>query len=456
VLNFLVSELGVEDPSRMKRRTFLKTSAGAAAAPVWIQSSVSGQGEARPAPSDRIGLGVIGVGGMGMADLNGLMHQPEVQVLAVCDVDERHAGSDDRGREPARRHVEAHYAEQTRSGTYKGCAAYGDFRELCAREDIDAVVVATPDHWHALASLEALRNGKDVYCEKPVTHLFSEGQAVYREVAKRNAIFQTGSQQRSDVYFRIAVETVLNGLLGKIEQVEVGLPTGNQTDEDGKTAQEIPSHLDYDFWCGPSRLLPYHPQRLHWNWRWCLDYGGGQLMDWIGHHNDVAQWGLGMDKSGPVRIEATGFRYPDKGMYDAPIDYEIRCEYAGGIESSISNKHPMGCKWTGENGWVFVDRGRIDASNKEWIRESTDRGPIKAYASRDHHRNFVEGILTRKECIAPAETAHRSATPGHLGYVSRKLGRALQWDPVKEEVVDDAEADRLLKAVDYRGDWKLG
>jgi predicted dehydrogenase len=405
-----------------------------------VPASVLGQGAV--APSERIGVGLIGCGGQGSGVFNGMLNNKEVQGLAVCDPDAQRMNR-------AKENVEKRYGK-------KGCATHGDFRELCARKDIDAVVVGTPDHWHALAALEAVRNGKDVYCEKPVTHLFGEGQKLYQEVAKHKRIFQTGSQQRSDTRFRIAVEIVMNGLIGKIKHVEVGLPTGKGTNEEGKVAQEIPDFLDYETWVGPSRMLPYHKDRLHWNWRWCLDYGGGQLMDWIGHHNDIAHWGLGLDKSGPVKVEARNFRYPEKGMYDQPIDYEVFSTYAGGYTVSISNKNTMGAKWIGEDGWVYVNRGKIDASNKEWIREVTDRGPKKAYQSRDHRKNFIEGVLTRKECICPAETAHRSITPGHLGYVSDALGRALKWDPAKEEVVGDAEADKMLKTVNYRGDWKLG
>ncbi|MCF7734396.1 MAG: Gfo/Idh/MocA family oxidoreductase [Akkermansiaceae bacterium] len=433
----------------MKRRSFLKsTSAAVLAGPTLISASALGAGGATSA-NNRIGLGLIGCGGQGSGDLFGLMNSSEIQALAVCDPDKSHQDN-------AKAEVEKRYAKDKASGVYKGCQAYGDFRELCARKDIDAVIIGTPDHWHALAALEALRNGKDVYCEKPITHLFAEGQILYREVAKRKAIFQTGSQQRSNTRFRVAAEAVLNGLLGKIQHVEVGLPTGNGTKEEGKIAQEIPAGLDYNTWCGPSRLLPYHKDRLHWNWRWCLDFGGGQLMDWIGHHNDIAHWGLGLDQSGPIKVEAKGFLFPESGMYDNPINYEVLSHYAAGYTVSISNKHQMGAKWIGENGWIFVDRGKLEASNKEWITESTDRGPIKAYKSNDHRQNFIEGIRTRKECICPAETAHRSITPGHLGYVSQALGRALKWDPAKEEVIGDAEADALLKKVNYRGDWKLG
>ncbi len=436
----------------MKRRNFLKSSAvSAIAAPTIIPASVLGQ----EAPSKQVTLGLIGCGGQGTGNLRGLMNQQGTRALAVCDPDKNHMNR-------ARDHVEKRYAQDKESGKYKGCQTYGDFRELCARKDIDAIIVGTPDHWHALATLEALRNGKDVYCEKPITHLFAEGQAVYKEAARQKAIFQVGSQQRSSTRMRIAAEVVMNGLLGKIKQVNVGLPTGGSTKEEGKVAQPIPPHLNYDLWCGPSRLLPFHPMRLHFKWRWCLDYGGGQLMDWIGHHNDIAHWGLEMDKSGPIRVEAKGFRYAEAGMYDQPLDYTVESEYAGGYTITISNRHKMGpenrnmgTEWIGEDGWVYVDRGRIAASNLEWIVEKTDRGPKKAYKSNNHQRNFIECVRSRKECICPAETGHRSATPGHIGYISDKLGRAIQWDPEKEKCIGDAEADKLLKTINYRGDWKL-
>ncbi len=424
----------------MKRRSFLKT-ASAVAAPSIVPASVLGRGGAT-APSERVTMGVVGCGGKG----HGLMQdfqsrcEKEVQFVAIADPDAKHC---ERGRQFA----EKHWGE--------GCKIYKDFRELCARDDLDAVVVATPDHWHGIAAMEAVRNGKDVYGEKPLTHLFREGKVLHEAVRKHKRICQVGSEQRSDTRFRVAAEVVLNGLIGKVKEVQVGLPTGHTSEKEAKVGLAVPEHLDYDLWCGPSRKLPYHPDRLHFNWRWCLDYGGGNLMDWIGHHNDIAHWGLGMDKGGPIKVEAVNFTYPDKGIYDNPIDYAVQCEYEGGIHLVISNKVGRGTKWIGEDGWVSVDRGRINASNKEWIRESTNRGKIKAYKSNDHRRNFVEGVRTRKECICPAETGHRAATPGHIGYVSDALKRPIKWDPKNEKVIDDPEADKLLNKLEYRGDWSL-
>jgi len=437
----------------MKRRTIIQSAAATSIAfPTIVPSSVFG----KDAPSNRINLGLIGCGGRGTGVFRNMLNRRDsTQGVAVCDPDKNNMNR-------AKDHVEKIYAKEKESGKFKGCGTHSDFRELCARKDVDAIIVGTPDHWHALCTLEALRNGKDVYCEKPITHLFAEGQAVYKEAAKRKAVFQVGSQQRSSTRMRVAAEVVMNGLIGKIKEVNVGLPTGKGTDEEGKVAQPIPEHLDYDLWCGPSRLLPFHPKRLHWNWRWCLDYGGGQLMDWIGHHNDIAHWGLEMDKSGPIEVEAKGFRYHGKGMYDQPLDYTVVSKYAGGYNVTISNKHKMGpekrsmgTEWIGEDGWVYVDRGRIAASNREWIAEKTDRGPKKAYHSNSHEGNFLECVRSRKQTICPAETGHRSATPGHIAYVSDKLGRAIKWDPKKEECVNDADADKLLKSLDYRCQWKI-
>ncbi|MEM7145814.1 MAG: Gfo/Idh/MocA family oxidoreductase [Verrucomicrobiota bacterium] len=448
------------NPPSTSRRRFLKTTGAALAAPVILPSSILGN--TRTPPSERITLGVVGLGGNGMGSLSNFLQHEDVQVVAVCDVDRGHSRDKPRsntprfGREPGLQMVEEFYAKGERSGDFNGCDSCTDFRELCTRDDIDAIAVSTPDHWHALCTLEALRAGKDVYCEKPITHLFTEGQAVYREAAKQNAIFQTGSQQRSQIRFRVAAEAVLNGLIGKVRRVEVGLPKGySQPVNEPSTPADAPSGLDYDLWCGPSEKLPYVFARHHRNWRWHSAFGGGQLMDWIGHHNDIAHWGIGMDESGPESVEAVGWTWPETDVYNTAVDYEVRCTYPGGIESTISSKKPMGTKWIGEDGWIHVDRNTIDASDRRWVSEKFDRGPIKAYVSLDHRRNFLDGIRSRKPCIAPAETGHRSITPGHLALVSQALGRKLQWNAATETVLDDKEADQLLKAVDYRKPWAI-
>jgi predicted dehydrogenase len=407
------------------------------------------------APSERITVGLVGLGSRGFNLLDALLARPDVQVLAICDVDSLHYR--DRpwgrgtafGREPAKQKIEKH--DRSAAGLFVTM----DYREVCSRKDIDAVVIATPDHWHALWTLEALRNAKDVYCEKPVTHNFHEGQAVCREMAKQKAVFQTGSQQRSDALFRRAVELVRNGVLGKIQAIEVGLPPGYDRPQGDSTITDPPEHLDYDLWCGPSEKLPYMRARHHRWWRGHRAYGGGVLMDWIGHHNDIAHWALDLDTSGPSKVEAVNWTFPEGEVYNTPHHYEIRCDYAGGIRSSISSRHALGTKFLGENGWVFVTRGALKASDPRWVQSDFQPGEKQVDLYDDHMQNFLECVKTRKPCIAPAESGHRSITPGHLGYVSQALGRALNWDPEQELVIDDDEANRLLAQHGYRKPWNL-
>lgn len=440
------------------RRSFLRTlGLGSVAGPLILSSSTG-----RAAASNRVTVGLIGAGARGLAVLKTFLDQSDVQVLAVSDVhpfhyrDREWGKGSPMGSEPARDMVEKHYASLSRNGSFQGCAVYPDYRDLCVRSDLDAVIVGTPDHWHALQVLEALRRGKDVYCEKPVTHLFAEGVAVYQEVARRKAIFQTGSQQRSTANFLQAVTLVRNGVIGKIQEVQVGLPLGYAEPQADSTVVNPPDSLDYNEWCGPAPVLRYMRARHHRFWRGHSAYGGGNLMDWIGHHNDIAHWGMDMDGAGPLTVEAVGWTFPETRIYDMPVDFEVRCTYPGGIRHSISTRHEMGTRWIGEKGWVYVNRGVTQASNPAWLKPDFQPGPIQPYASPDHTRNFVEGVRSRKACVAPAETAHRSITPGHLAFVSQKFGRALKWDAAKEQIVGDEEADRWLRRVPYRKPWTLG
>lgn len=435
--------------NKLTRRACL----GVLSAPLFIPDTAFGAA-ARKAPNERIAIGIVGAGSRGFNLITDFLKQPEAQIVAVCDVDSFHhrdrpwGQGQAYGREPARKKIDAHY--KSKNG---GISVTDDFREICQRDDIDAVVVATPDHWHALCTLEALRNGKDVYCEKPVTHTFHEGQLVYREVAKQKAVFQTGSQQRSSQEFRRAVQLVRSGILGKIERIEVGLPPGYDKPQGDTKIIEPPDHLDYNQWCGPAPKLPYMRARHHRWWRGHRAFGGGVLMDWIGHHNDIAHWALGADKSGPTKVEAVGWTFPETDVYDTPHQYEIRCEYAGGVQTSIASKNQLGTKFIGEDGWIHVTRGRLTASDKRWAGSAFRVDSDDVYRSENHARNFLDCVKSRKACIAPAETGHRSITPGHLGYVSNTLSRALQWDPGNETVVGDEEANKLLQSHNYRAPW---
>ncbi|MFV1968128.1 MAG: Gfo/Idh/MocA family protein [Pirellulaceae bacterium] len=442
----------------LERREFLRAAAGAAFV---VPAATIARGF-DVAPSARITLGIVGLGSRGFNLIDAFLREPDAQIVAACDVDSLHYRDREwgkgtaLGRQPAKKRIENHDSKQSSGGPDRGVDLYVDYRELCAREDIDAVVIATPDHWHALVALEALRAGKDVYCEKPLAHRFHEGQLMCREAAQRNAVFQVGSQQRSDARFRQAVELVRNGHIGRVRRVEVGLPSGYAEPQGSTAATKPPEHIDYDFWCGPAPKLPYMQARHHRWWRGHRAFGGGVLMDWIGHHNDIAHWALGMDQGGPLEIEAVGWTFPETEVYNAPHHYEIRCKYPGGIISTISDGNRGGTKWIGDDGWVFVTRGRLEASDSRWTRLDFNTGSEKVYASPGHARNFLDGVKSRRACVAPPETAHRSITPGHLGYVSNATGRPLRWDAEAERILDDDEADRLLKSTPYRKPWSLG
>jgi predicted dehydrogenase len=439
------------------RRQFLASTSLAGVAPAIVSRAVLGADTV--APSERINIGVIGCGSRGYNLIDEFLGHPDCQIVAVCDVDKHHYR--DRawgqgtafGLVPAREKILSAYAKQA-GATSNDLPTYADFRELIARDDIDAVVVATPDHWHALCTLQAIVAGKDVYCEKPVTHLFAEGQQVYRAAAQHDTVFQTGSQQRSDARFRRAVEIARNGWLGKIQRVEVGLPPGYDAPQGDATVLKVPQQLDYDLWCGPSPMLPYMRARHHRWWRGHRAYGGGVLMDWIGHHNDIAHWDLNVDQRGPERVEATEWAMPATNIYNTPHHYTIRCAYPGGIESTISSRNQAGLKLIGEDGWVFVNRGVLKASDDRWLEPNFQPGEMMVYRSDNHTRNFLDCVKSRKRCIAPAETAHRSITPGHLAYVSAELGRPLDWDPKTEAVTGDGEANKILQTVSYRAPWK--
>jgi predicted dehydrogenase len=439
------------------RREFL-SAAAALAVPVIVPASALGLG-GQVAPSQRITVGLVGCGSRGVNLLDSFLAHPDSQLVAVCDVHLLHYRDNAWGQgramglQPAAEQVERQYAKQTTGGKYQGCRRHNDFRELCGRKDLDVVAVATPDHWHALMTLCALREGKDVYCEKPVTHLFCEGQWVYREVARRKAVFQAGSQQRSDARFQLAVEIVRNGLLGKVRHVDVGLGSGYSQPKGDATVQPPPEYLDYDLWCGVAAVLPYMRARHHRWWRGHRAYGGGTLMDWIGHHNDIAHWALDVDHSGPVKVEIGQWTPPTTEIYNAPWHFDIRSEYADGATITVHDQDRTGIKVVGDDGWVFVTRGKLEASDPRWTKTGFDPGPRKVKHSTDHTQNFLDAVRSRQPCVTSAEIAHRSITPGHLGYVAAAVKRPLRWDPQREQIVGDEEADKLLRSISYRKPW---
>lgn len=425
--------------SRSTRRQFLR---GLAACSLSLASQ-----RLAWAANSHIQVGVVGLGSRGFNLLESFLKESDVKVVALCDVHDLHYRDMpwEKGRamglRPAADLVKqksGHLPEQT-----------NDYRQLCGRSDLDAVVVATPDHWHAQCTLEALRHGKDIYCEKPVTHLFAEGQRICDEVDQRKAVFQTGSQQRSDPLFRQALKLIDAGLIGPVQSIEVGLPPGYDGPQGSTDVATPPNGLNYDRWCGPASLLPYMRARHHRWWRGHTAYGGGVLMDWIGHHNDIAH--MSLKTTGPVEVRSVGWEFPDTPIYNTPAQYTIACTYEGGVTSTISSRNTQGVKWIGPQGWIYVTRGKLEASNPEWIKPLPKGSPD---ATDLHVRNFVDCVKSRSVCIAPPRDAHRSITPGHLGYVAQAVGRPLKWHPQTEQIVGDAEADKLLKYVEYRSGWE--
>lgn len=441
------------------RRQFLGQ-AVACAAPLIVPAAVLGR-EDKPAPSKRITLGVIGTGNQGFNDMRGFLGDARVQIVAVCDVNRESPGYWNgaiAGREPGRRLVDEHYAADKKSGSYKGCAAYVDFRELLARKDIDAVLICTPDHWHALPTIAAAKAGKDIYCQKPLSLTIAEGRAMSDAVKKYQRVFQTGSQQRSDSNFRRACELVRNGRIGKLQTVFCGLPGGRA--DYGKTGERkkpepVPEGFEYDLWLGPAPKVPYAPARCHVNFRWIYDYSGGQVTDWGGHHPDCAQWGMGTENTGPIEIRNAEGVFPRDELWDTATEYYFEAIYANGVKLIISSKEKSGVTWKGTEGSVWANRGRHDADPKSVLDSKIAANEIHLYESSNHYRNFIDCVISRQPTAAPVETAHRSITICHLGNIAMRLGREkLKWDPEKEQIIDDAEASRMLSRP-YREPWKL-
>jgi len=424
------------------RRGFLRRvagiSAGAVAFPYIVPSSALGDAGV-VAPSNRIVMGCIGVGSMGTADMQGFLGKQEVQVVAVCDVDKTQ-------RDKAKTAVDEKYKNQD-------CKTYLDFRDVIARNDINALSIALPDHWHSIPAVMGAAAGKDIHAQKPLARTIREGRAICDAVQRYGIIWQTGSQQRSSEDFHRAASLVRNGRIGKVATVEVGLPTGSASDN--KPVQPVPEGVDWDFWLGPAPWVPYRGI-LHWNWRWIMDYSGGQLTDWAGHHIDIAHWGLDLERTGPVEIEGRGV-YPADGIYNVPMEYKFTCKYANGIVMTVADNKQIseGTKWYGEAGkWIYVNRGKLEANPPSVLKEVIGPDEVKLYESRDHRQNFLDCVKSRKETIAPAEVGHRSISVGLLGEIAMLTERKLRWDPEKEVFLDDEQANRMLSRP-MRGPWHL-
>ncbi|MHC4206406.1 MAG: Gfo/Idh/MocA family protein [Planctomycetota bacterium] len=428
--------------NRINRRQFITRAAGTALGamsfPYIIPSPVLGQA-GTVAPSERITLGFIGAGKQSKHLMRSFLNSPGTHVLAACDVDKLKL-------QRGKKIVEDHYAGK-RSGSYKGCDTYGDFRDLLARNDIDAVVISTPDHWHAINVIKSAEAGKDIYCEKPLSQTIAEARAMVDAVRRYGRVFQTGSMQRSDWHFRLGCELVMNGYIGDLKHVTVGI--GGPPTDKPLAAQTVPDYLDWNMWLGPALWRPYNEElspHLSWDgfphWRSHSSFGGGGMTDWGAHHFDIAQWGMGMDESGPVEI------IPPDGKNYKGLTYK----YATGI--TMTRDRANGVLFTGTKGKVETNRGHLRTEPEDLKDKKLGPDEIRLYESRNHYTDWLDAVRKRSKPICDIETGCRSVTVCHLGNIAYKLGRPLKWDPKREVFVGDAVANRLL-CRPMRSPWHL-
>lgn len=405
-----------------------RCAAGAWAAPYVITRQILGT---PIKPSERITLGFIGVGGMGSGHLGAFLNDPDVRIVAIADVYEKHRA-------------------EAVGRVGGGCAGYRDYRELLARKDIDAVVIATPDHWHARIAMDACDAGKDVYCEKPLSLTIAEARAMVRAARRNSTVFQVGSQQRSDPNFRRACELVRSGRIGRLQWVRAGVGRGPTCGWEGP--QPVPPGLDWDFWLGPTPWAEFTPKRWNGTFRWFYDYSGGKMTDWGAHHNDIAQWGIGADDSGPVRTEPVSAEFPSEGLYDTAVRFEVRHTYANGVVLRTTSEGG-GVEFHGSDGWIKVDRGSFAVSDPAIEKEPLGAGDVHLYESPGHHRDWLNCIRSRRRPICDVEIGCRSATVCHLGNIAIRTGKTIHWDPKREVVTNDESLNRWLRKP-YRTPWK--
>ncbi len=409
--------------------------------PLVLPAAVLGRAGA-VAPNDRVRMAFVGLGGQGMSNLRAFLADERVQVVALCDVDAQHL-------------------EKAAALAKLGKAdCYRDFREVLARADVDAVMNATPDHWHSNVAVAAARAGKDLYSEKPLGASIAEGRAICQAVADHQRVLQCGTWRRSGLKVRMACERAVNGYLGELKQVEIGVPAAFAV-RGGFTGQEaaepVPAHFDYAMWLGPAAERPYTAARCHFNFRWIEEYAPGYITDWGAHFLDVAQWGAGMDATTPVEVMANQVVRRAQSHYDAAEQFRIEYRYANGLRvimSSTTDKTQWGTRFVGSEGWIFTESEVLKASDDAILRvklKSTDQA---LYESKHHHRNFIDAVLSRGPTAAPAEVAQRAATTCQLGAIAVALGRGLKFDPAAERFVDDEEANQhLIKPM--RAEWQL-
>jgi predicted dehydrogenase len=444
----------------LSRRNFLSGTGLVLGFPAIVPSTVFGQ----TAPSNLIQVGQIGCGRIARAsEFRGILkHSDKARFTAVCDLDTVRL-------EDARTLVEDTYAKKFGSGSYAKVKTFRDYREMLADKSIDAVCISTPDHWHAQPAMEAALAGKDIYLQKPASLTIREGRQMTDVVVASGRIFQLGSQQRSDVQFRLAAELIRNGRIGKIKEIYIGLPEDPGGDEERQ--MPVPPNLDYNAWLGSTPAVYYTEKRVHPQtpdirarydrpgWLRCEQFGAGMITGWGVHHVDIAHWAMNVENSGPVEIVADA-RFPKSGLWDVHGPYHVKARYANGAVIYMSEKYPNGLRFIGEDGWIWVTRGTyragdpaegqrsrvLDAHDPRMLREGIKPNETRLHASpqNDHHLDWLQSIRTRQQPAAPAEAGHRSCSACLVSHAAMRLQRNLHWDPAAERFANDEEANRML------------
>lgn len=448
-------------PRSVSRREFVRQSAtlaGVFGLPALVPSSALALADT-VAPSNRVVMGCIGLGIQGMGNMRTFRGNSEVQVVALCDVHETQLSK-------GKQSVDEAYGN-------KDCKGYKDFREMMARKDIDAVQITAPDHWHTLIAMEAVRQGKHMYCEKPIGWSVRAGQALRKAVKESKVVFQFGTQQRSGGNFRLACELVRNGRIGQLKTILVGVP-GSWTCPKQPT-EPVPKELDYEMWLGPAPMAPYCFERCRpytagagkgWSIWYCIsDYCMGMIGNWGVHHLDIAQWGNNTELSGPTEVEGTGV-FPKDMLTDCATNWQVENRYANGVnlihmDDATARKHPLqqkghghGVMFLGSEGWVHVDRSRMDASNPALMKSKIAENEVHLFKSLNHHANFIDAVKGRTKPAAPIDVAVSVDILCNLQQIAIKLGRKLRWDAAAEKFVNDDEADKMLDRP-MRGPWKI-
>ncbi len=430
---------------QISRRTFLSHCTAVAAAtglPLWfVQRELEAfqQVPSVTSPNDRPGVALIGCGGMGRGDAKSASRFGNI--VAVCDVDENHA------------------AEMVKLFTNgeQVPAQFTDFRRVLERKDVNIIVQATPDHWHTPINIAAAAAGKDIYAEKPLTLTIDEGKRTVKAIRKHKTVLQTGTQQRSHKLFRLACELARNGRIGKLTQVTVFVPAGLREGPFQTTA--VPPGFHWDLWLGQAPQVEYLKERTHQTFRWWFDYSGGPVTDWGAHHNDIARWAIGQE--GPVEVQAKALVEPIPGGYTTPPEFEATLTWANGVKQIVKttkddspfgaiinpNGQRNGVKLEGTDGWIWVNRSTIEASDQAMLDTPMENPAVRLAVSNDHMANFFEAVRERKDPISPVEDGHQSAVVGHLIVIALRTGRTLRWDPSAEKFVGDgaSEANKHLE-----------